>query len=252
MSAILCGKRSSFFDDLPASTPPASKRIRCSSSSPVRYSPSRSSTYSLIDHLAALFPDMDKQVLEKVLEACSNDMDSTIKSLNELRLGSVEKYVGPDAWMTANGEAPPHEDPPEQRSFPKDGGEWVELFVQEMMSASTMDDARARACRALEVLEKSIVARAAAAAEATQNCLQDIVTLRGQLDAVVHENTILKRAVSIQHERQKDFEDKSQELQHLKQMAAHYQEQIRTLEVNNYALSIHLKQAQRRFNPDVF
>jgi hypothetical protein len=39
------------------------------------------------------------------------------------------------------------------------GSEWVELFVQEMMNASDMDDARSRASRALEVLEMSITSR---------------------------------------------------------------------------------------------
>lgn len=34
--------------------------------------------------------------------------------------------------------------------------EWVEVFLREMTSASTMDDAKARAYRLLEVLEKSI------------------------------------------------------------------------------------------------
>lgn len=45
-----------------------------------------------------------------------------------------------------------------------DGMEWVELFVREMMSASNIDDARARASRALEALEKSICTRAGAEA----------------------------------------------------------------------------------------
>ena len=45
--------------------------------------------------------------------------------------------------------------------------EWVELFVREMTNASDIDDARARASRALEALEKSIVERAGA--EASQN-----------------------------------------------------------------------------------
>lgn len=45
-----------------------------------------------------------------------------------------------------------------------DGPEWVELFVREMMSSSNIDDARARASRALEILEKSICARASAEA----------------------------------------------------------------------------------------
>ena len=48
---------------------------------------------------------------------------------------------------------------------------------------------------------------------------------------VIHENTILKRAVSIQHERQKEFEDRNQELEQLKQLVAQYQDQLRTLEV---------------------
>ena len=43
-----------------------------------------------------------------------------------------------------------------------DGAEWVELFVREMGSASDMNDARNRASRALEFLEKSIRARATA------------------------------------------------------------------------------------------
>lgn len=82
--------------------------------------------------------------------------------------------------------------------------------------------------------------------------------LKEQVEALIHENAVLKRAVSIQHERQKEFDDRGQELHHLKQMVSQYQEQLRTLEVNNYALTMHLKQAQQsnsipgRFHPDVF
>lgn len=52
-------------------------------------------------------------------------------------------------------------------NLPADGTEWVELFVREMMSATSTDDARARATRVLESLEKSI--SASASAEAAQN-----------------------------------------------------------------------------------
>lgn len=45
-----------------------------------------------------------------------------------------------------------------------DGSDWVELFVREMSCVSNMDDAKARASRALEVLEKSIRERAGAEA----------------------------------------------------------------------------------------
>lgn len=51
-------------------------------------------------------------------------------------------------------------------NLPADGAEWVDLFVKEMMSATNLDDARTRAARVLEVLEKSISVQAGA--EATQ------------------------------------------------------------------------------------
>ncbi|CDP10444.1 unnamed protein product [Coffea canephora] len=295
MSAILCGKRSNFFEDLqssPASTspPPVSKRIRCSSSSPVRFSPPRStaaggasSSYfsanlftgvsfnsSALDHLIGLFPDMDKQLLERALEECSNDLDSAIRSLNELRLTSMENLESaasndakevhvqlPDKYCAiSNGEAASVQDASASEKHSIDKAEWVEHFVGEMMSASNIDDAKARASRTLEVLEKSI--RVHATVEAAQSFQQENVMLKQQLQALMQENNVLKRAVSIQHERQKEFDDRSQELHHLKQLVAQYQEQLRTLEVNNYALSMHLKQAQQnnsipgRFNPDVF
>ncbi|XP_038701128.1 uncharacterized protein LOC119997955 [Tripterygium wilfordii] len=274
MSAVVCGKRS-LFEDYPATSPPVSKRIRCSSSSPVRFSPPRSfsNRSALVDHLLEKFPEMDKQLIEKALEECGDDLDSAIRSLTELRLGSRDRNLGtvagrPEISLEANaqlqaqgvvhsnGEFPVPEDPSAPSNLQMDGAEWVELFVQEMMSSSNIDDARARASRALEVLEKSIHSRAGA--EAAQSFQQENMVLKEQVEALLHENTILKRAVAIQHERQKEFEDRSQELQQLKQLLAQYQEQLRTLEVNNYALTMHLKQAEQsnsipgHFHPDVF
>lgn len=69
--------------------------------------------------------------------------------------------VNDDGDATENSSAP--------NNLPVDGAEWVELFVREMMSATSLDDARARATRILEVLEKSISAHAGAeAAQAFQ------------------------------------------------------------------------------------
>lgn len=56
--------------------------------------------------------------------------------------------------------------------------------------------------------------------------------MKEQLQALIQENSLLKRAVAIQHERQKEFEDRGQELHNLKQMVSQYQEQLRTLEVS--------------------
>uniref|UniRef100_A0A5B7AIT8 CUE domain-containing protein n=2 Tax=Davidia involucrata TaxID=16924 RepID=A0A5B7AIT8_DAVIN len=268
MSAIVCGKRS-FFEDLPTSptsaSPPVSKKLRCSSStSPVRYSPFSHSP-TPIDRLRLIFPDMDTQLLEKALEECGNDLDSAIKSLHELCLGYAEQKLGSAEESNANmekgtetsdGDLAPSNNPSVQNHLPVDGAEWVELFVREMMSATSIDDARSRATRVLESLEKSI--SACAGAGAAQSFHKENMILKEQIELLLRENTILKRAVSIQHERQKEYDDRNQEVQHLKLLVSQYQEQLRTLEVNNYALMMHLRQAQQgnsipgRFHPDVF
>jgi len=210
-------------------------------------------------------------LLEKALEASGDDLDSAIKSLNLLRLESTSTGFKPEngqhTTIQPSVEGIPNggvdtvtvtEHPPTVDNYQtsNNGSEWVELFVREMTNASDIDDARARASRALEALEKSIVERAGA--EATQNVHKENMMLKEQLTVVLRENAVLKRAVAIQHERQKEFDERSHEVQSLKQLVLQYQEQVRTLEMNNYALTMHLKQAQQnssipgRFNPDVF
>lgn len=48
---------------------------------------------------------------------------------------------------------------------------------------------------------------------------------------ILRDNAILKRLVAFQHERQKEHNDRIQEVQQLKQLISQYQEQLRTLEV---------------------
>ncbi|KAM3321356.1 hypothetical protein P3S67_008558 [Capsicum chacoense] len=276
MSAIVCGKRSILFDDFQSqspspSLPPVNKRIRLSFS-PATSNFDNSIASLKLDHLLMVFSDMDKQLVEKALEECGDDLDSAIKRLNELRLGSGDNlrpvagtsgatHDSTSQFLTQgvatnDGETSSVEDLSAAKVVHLEGKEWVELFVGEMMNASNIDDAKARASRTLEMLEKSICARATEEATGFQ---QENMMLKQQLEALIQENAILKRAVSIQHERQKEYEDRGNELNQLKQSLAQYQEQLRTLEVNNYALSMHLKQAQQsnnsipgRFNPDVF
>ncbi|KAF3625479.1 putative mitogen-activated protein kinase kinase kinase 12-like [Capsicum annuum] len=255
MSAIVCGKRS-FFEDLQSpsptsSSPPVTKKLRCSSStSPVRFSSSPPPSV-FIDQLRALFPDMDTQLIEKALEECGNDLDGAIKRLHELHIVYADGKTVADGEMD-NGEKPTNgsdvrsEGPPLQNNLPADGAEWVELLVREMMSATSVDDARARAARVLESLEQSISVHAGA--DAAQNVhkveqyfdvivggeIDDIhenMMLKEQIEVFLRENAILKRAVAIQHERQKEYDDRNQEVQQLKQMIGQYQEQIKNLEV---------------------
>jgi len=49
-------------------------------------------------------------------------------------------------------------------NLPVDGAGWVDVFVKEMMSATSLDDARARATRVLEFFEQSVSGQAGAEA----------------------------------------------------------------------------------------
>lgn len=56
--------------------------------------------------------------------------------------------------------------------------------------------------------------------------------LKEQMEVLLRENVILKRAVAIQHERQKENDERNQEVQQLKQLLTQYQEKLRTLEAS--------------------
>jgi len=57
------------------------------------------------------------------------------------------------------------------------------------------------------------------------------------------ENALLKRAVAIQHARMTAAAEKETQLGQLQAMLGQYQERVRALEMSNYSLSLHLKQA---------
>lgn len=56
--------------------------------------------------------------------------------------------------------------------------------------------------------------------------------MQQQVEALMKDNTVLKRAVAIQHERQKALEDANQQLEFFKQLIPQYQEKVRNLEVS--------------------
>ncbi|KAL6584831.1 hypothetical protein OROMI_004120 [Orobanche minor] len=271
MSVAVCGKRP-FFEDTDAAIPPAYKRFRCSSwTSPtgVTYSPPLQS--SLVDQLRALFPyteiqgNFSRWLLEKALEESSNDLDLASKSLYELCFenckGNSGSTIEENATMdngskSTLGDSAPFQDLRAQNNMSADGAEWVDLIVKEMVSATSIDDARSRAASVLQSLEKSISSRANA--EVAQSFHKENLAVKEQIEVLLRDNVILKRAVSIQHERQKENDARNQEVEQLKQLVAQQQEQLRTLEVKNYALALHLHEAQQsnsipgRFHPDVF
>ena len=60
---------------------------------------------------------------------------------------------------------------------------------------------------------------------------QEIASLKEQLQCALRDNQILKKAVSLQHQKNLENEEKLKEVQQLKHIIGQYQEQIRTLEV---------------------
>jgi hypothetical protein len=73
----------------------------------------------------------------------------------------LEKFVG---VFEGNGDASASGNQAAENNLPADGPEWIELFVSEMSCATSVDDARARAAKLLEVLEKSISANVSSGA----------------------------------------------------------------------------------------
>ncbi|KAK1629661.1 hypothetical protein QYE76_003976 [Lolium multiflorum] len=265
MCAAMYRKRSSsFFDDpsqpeAAASPPPPSKRARFRGDGSPK---PRAAAVNpdLVAALRARFPSVRLEFIEKALEECENNLDSAIKCLLPLRLEPTEFNVDPvyqspnemstevqvpNEDITECNEVPaPIENVPGADNLAPGITEWVEILMNEMMaSASNPDEAKARVSRVLEAFHKSSIS--GIHTEAVQRFQKEFLSYKEQFEAVIKENTILKKAVAIQHVRQKEHDERNQELQQLKQLALQYREQIRGLEINNYALSMHLRQAQQ-------
>ncbi|CAN1244858.1 hypothetical protein LINPERPRIM_LOCUS23025 [Linum perenne] len=117
---------------------------------------------------------MEAAVLELALEECGGDVDAAIHHLCRLSLQE---------------EAEPKPDPPTS---------WAELLVAEMTKATSVDDARSRAGKLLEDLEKAVAEK-------------EIGGMRKRVEVLGKENSLLKRAVVILYERQKDRNEKEAE-----------------------------------------
>ncbi|XP_008812032.1 uncharacterized protein LOC103723021 isoform X2 [Phoenix dactylifera] len=272
MSAGICGKRLGLEEIFGSPAPaPSAKRSRCS-----RYgSPIRSSDFGLgsddkVSILLRMFPSMDREVVETVLKTHDHKIDDAIKSLHALCLGddsariesarlnsilqATENAVeGGSNSQTSqqNVEGTQTDGLGSEPNISQNVVSWIDMFVQEMMNASNWDDVRNRAMKILETFEQSVVAQ-------TTSSVEGIASLKEQLQCLLKDNQILRRAVAIQHERNIEHEEKLKEVQQLKHIIGQYQEQIRTLELNNYTLKVHLQKAQEsssipgRFHPDIF
>ncbi|XP_015580005.1 uncharacterized protein LOC8279585 isoform X2 [Ricinus communis] len=260
MSAGVCGKRVGFEEIFGSSS--AAKRSRCSGfGSPTRSTDFGSGSDDTLFTLLQMFPSLDPELVRTAHRNHNNKVDDAVKTLMKISFGdAVERNklqsfesatIGncdavPPMSMTACLQMPEEEVEKKASDYENavDGSKWVDLFVQEMMNAADLDDARRRSAQILEAFERSITAQA--------NRLE-----QEHLQSLLNDNQILKRAVAIQHERNLEQEEKTKEVQNLKLLLNQYQEQIRSLELNNYALKLHLQRAQQNsnipghFNPDI-
>eukprot|EP00955_Chlamydomonas_euryale_P051339 354857-Chlamydomonas_euryale.AAC.23 len=79
--------------------------------------------------------------------------------------------------------------------------------------------------------------------ETTAAKLHEKSMLLAKLNDVQRENHILKRAVQIQNAKLNEKSAAEAELGQMSAVMAQYREQIRTLELSNYSLTMHLQQA---------
>ncbi|KAF6140778.1 hypothetical protein GIB67_020514, partial [Kingdonia uniflora] len=119
-------------------------------------------------------------VVETVLSTHNQKIEDAVESLNALCLGDVsasqrlDSTVANNASITGtessgasmqNREDVHNNGPTNESRDPTDWSSWVDIFVQEMMNASDLDDARSRASRILESFERSVINHSRASGE---------------------------------------------------------------------------------------
>ncbi|XP_052154362.1 uncharacterized protein LOC127772371 [Oryza glaberrima] len=176
-------------------------------------------------------PGDDEAARALALEQCERDFNAVIDRMLNLNLD------GDDA--AASSAASPEPPAPQAAPAPEvaaaaavdgaargDRGYWVETMMRELWAAASMDDARERGARVLDAFGAAVGAGAAA-----------------RLDAASRQIGFLKRAVLFHH-RLRTAQEKAQ--RELRWQLDDYREQVQRLEASNYALSLHLRQADLR------
>nr|GEV61939.1 hypothetical protein [Tanacetum cinerariifolium] len=229
-AAMVCGKRS-YFEEECESSPLVTKKLRFSCSTV---------TSTLVDRLIELYPNIHKQLLEKALQENGNNVDSVIRSFNQLCLGRVEGNSGSVNAATseecvenssANGNVPDTDCSQQQ----------IEALMRENEALKEQNKiliSKEKENVVLKEQNKSLMREQVALKE------QNSILKRGVRENVALKElvTILKRGVVSKHEREKDLKKK-----------------VSTLEMMIYALTMQQKQAQEvdnsmlgRHHRDVF
>ena len=180
----------------------------------------------------------------RALEQCERDLDVAIERLVNLRLDAAEHGAHHDDVHPAT--AAEEEEEEEQHVDPSDGSDddrtdqWIERLMEAMASAENWGDARARAARLLEDFDASVA-----------------TACRAERDVALMQKGHLKKVVRAQYWL---INEKAAANRELQRQLAGCQERVRSLETDNYARSMYLRNAQPQpqgaitgsFHPEVF
>ena len=201
---------------------------------------------TLYKALKALFPSMRDETIAQVLEACGDDVDAAIRRLNELKLEGGEHEHGDRNGKMCQGadfgRKSMGDGEEEQASASRKEAKieikpaWVDALVSEMSQAKDVEDAKRRAAGMLgRVLEDH--------AQGSSGGHEASVDLH-------KENALLKRAVGIQNNKIHELGEKCKGVEELVAKFEEVKGRCQALEMQNYSLQVHLKEATSRWQPN--
>ena len=245
-------KRSRFEEDLDCVRQSAHGFLRSGNS----YSP------TVLVALKALFPSMSDETIAGVLDKYGEDIDAAIKHLNELQLSApgpskfheqlMKRESLPDGRSTIAeeqlsveaGKASVNSEEIKRVEREKTAEEWVDLLVHQMSVAKNVDDAKGKATELLREFEGAVLSHSKP---------------HDRVQELERENALLKRAVGIQNARLHEMSAKYGGSEDITSAFEALKEKCQNLEMQNYSLQLHLKQATStddtmvpRSNPDVY
>ncbi|CAD7705403.1 unnamed protein product [Ostreobium quekettii] len=189
--------------------------------------------------LGGMFPDVDEKIIERVLDNNGDNIEAAIAQLHQLRLSSSnpaeQQPVAHQQHLGQSTDSGPQCGPSNgsgDRLWPS----WLDPFLKQFYESGEPAEAQARVARVLEEFENAIMAKC-------KNESEELAALNAELDKVKKGNAILSKAVSVQHSRLQELGTKDQEIQRMRDMLAQYQDRLRSLELSNYSLTMHLQRA---------
>lgn len=189
--------------------------------------------------LRGMFPDVDEKIIERVLENNGDNIEAAIAQLHQLRLSS--SYPAEQQAVAHQQHLGPSPDSgsqcgPSNGSGSRLSPSWLDPFLKQFYESGQAAEAQARVARVLEEFENAVMAKC-------RNESEELAALKAEFEKVKKGNAILSKAVSVQHSRLQELGTKDQEIQRMRDMLTQYQDRLRSLELSNYSLKMHLQRA---------